>query len=144
MIAVSQCHSSTSFVPSEITPYYSFTNGTMQKTEYTALPQPIHYNDGEKTKSFLDSQILRYDELHAKPTLSVFPSTRQKTVSSPVSNDSIQTLYQHHDYLNDRKLHVHFIGSSNPRTAIQCFTHRVYASSKILLDSTPCMCLSNH
>jgi len=106
MISVSQCHSSTSFVPSEVTPYYSFINGTMQKTKYTALPQPIHYNNGEKTKSFLESQILQYDELHAKPTLSVFPTTRQKTVSSPVSNDSIQTLDRHHRYLNDSQLHA--------------------------------------
>jgi len=106
MIAVSQCHSSTSFVPPEVTPYYSFTNKTMQKTEYTELPQPISYNNGEKTKSFLESQILQYDELHAKPTLSVFPSTRHKTLSSPVSFTSVQTLDQHHKYLNDSQLHA--------------------------------------
>ena len=82
MIAVSQCPSSTSFAPSMETSYYSYTTKAMQQSLYTTLPQPIQHDKEMKSKISSDCQRLLVNQLPAKPTLSVIPSTREKTNSN--------------------------------------------------------------
>ena len=81
MIAVSQCPSSTSFASSKETSYYSYTAKAMQQSHYTILPQPIQHDKEMRSKISIDCQRLLVNELPAKPTLSVIPSTREKTNS---------------------------------------------------------------
>ena len=54
----------------------------MQQSQYTILPQPIQHDKEMKRKSSSDCQRLLVNELPAKPTLSVIPSTREKTTSN--------------------------------------------------------------
>ena len=106
MIAVSQCPSSTSFVPAKVTSYYSFTTEPMQESEYTKLPHAIHSNHGLNSKLSWDCQNLLSHERPIKPTLSVIPSTREKNSPPQFSEVSLQTPNQYQKYHHENDLGV--------------------------------------